>query len=439
MGNKVLVIEDDGAVRGFVVRILSERGYSVQAVGTVAEATKALGGARPDLVLVDVELPDGCGLDLIGRLPERDVAKVPAIVMSTLVTEQDLTRGFAAGAADYIEKPFSASALLARCAVVLARATFSREQAELRTPTTLPQRNGLTFGRYRIERELGHGGFGKVYLAKDTGRGDALVALKVLVAPPNEDAESRLRFVRESYTLAKISSPAIAAIHDVGDFQGQLYIAMQYIEGETLFSFVRHRGPLNEAKACLLAQGLLDALIAIEAAGVVHRDLKPENVVLRHSDVRSPVLVDFGLAKLFHHRGVTKTNALFGTPAYMSPELMRGLPVDQRSDLFSLGLTLRFAIVGEDVFPQLKGLLLLSAIATTPTPQASTLLSRPFSEFLDSLLAIEPARRPPSAAAARELLAAVMTRCGQHETDATSRPTERHDLERGARCLEQLQ
>ncbi len=387
-------------MRALVTGILEDRGYLVAAYASFREASQALNADPPDLLITDVELPDGCGLDLLGL---RDAAgqKVPAIVLSSLNRERDFVRGFAAGAVDYLGKPFSRDELLARCAIHLARVAA---QATHEVHIDLPEKEGLAFGRYKIERELGRGGYGQVFLARDAQRGDARVALKVLSALSGDHEEAKLRFIRETYTLASLSDPRIAVVYDVGASQGRLYYAMEYVEGTPLAARIWSGGTLDEAQTCALARGLLGALVVIARANLVHRDLKPANVILKNDRLDAPVLVDFGLAKRPYDRSVTDPNMIVGTPGFVSPEVIRGGAVDQRSDLFSLGLTLRFALVGEEVFPALKGVELLTAMARGPIPPPEARLSPPFAAFLERLVEIDPEERLPNAEVALGIL-----------------------------------
>jgi serine/threonine protein kinase len=199
----------------------------------------------------------------------------------------------------------------------------------------------------------------------------------------------------------------VAPVHDVGGCQDRLYFTMDYVEGEDLDTHILRCGTVTEPEARALAQGLFRGLAAVQAVGDVHRDLKPGNVILRGCDVHAPVIVDFGLAKRFTHRGVTAADLFCGTPAYMAPEVIRGEPATSRSDVFSLGLTLRYALVGRDVFPELEGWPLMSAIVDGPIPPLPVPSSPAFRAFMESLLSMEPELRVRDAQAALDVLAAL--------------------------------
>jgi serine/threonine-protein kinase len=352
-----------------------------------------------------VRLPDGCGLDLVGALRSEAGKKVPAIALSGLREERDYTRAFAVGAVDYLTKPFSRDELLARCAIHLARTCAFEPPNSIES--ALPEKDGLAFGRYRIERELGRGGYGKVYLAHDAHQNNAPVALKVLAPLAGEQAEARVRFIRETYALSSVHDSNVVGVLDVGSVQGRLYFSMEYIAGEGLWRRMQRQGPFDEAAARQVARGLLRALCAIEGAGILHRDIKPDNVILRDGQLDEPVLVDFGLAKRPRYRGVTDADMLVGTLCYLPPEVIRGQDPDIRGDLFALGLTLRAILTGEEVFPGLQGVELLSAIAKGPIPLPICPLSPRFARFMATLLASYPERRYASAAIALQALEAL--------------------------------
>ena len=165
MDPTIAVIEDDEGMRGLITAVLESRGWRVAPFDSVGAALDSLAAAPPDLLIVDVNLPDGCGLDLIGAVRDRTGSTAPAIVLSGLREERDIARGFAAGAIDFVAKPFRRDELLARCSVQLARAATSAPPrhgatcgATDRSGAPLPLVGGLAFGRYSAVRELGRGG-----------------------------------------------------------------------------------------------------------------------------------------------------------------------------------------------------------------------------------------------------------------------------------------
>ncbi len=392
---RVAVVEDDAETRGLVQAILGERGYEVQAFPAFAPAWAELARAAPDLLITDVNLPDGSGLELVARLRALHSEVFPCIVLSALTSEQDFLRGFAAGACDYLAKPFTGDELLARCAIHLGRGT-GEETTAVRG---LPQRDGLVFRRYEVRGVLGRGTSGIVYDAVDSVSGEP-VALKVLTTSgPTPQAESRLRFLRETYALSAIDHPHVVRVRDFGAAEGRLFYAMERVAGTTLRDRVR-LGPLCAADARDLLRGLASALAALEKVDIVHRDLTPPNVMLKDGLAVAPVIVDFGLAKRSFDHGLTVDDLVLGTPGFVPPEVVRGLPHDARGDLFALGAVVLHAL-GVDPFPALRGLALLQRMTTDPLPVPEG-LPADLRVLLASLVAIDPAARPASA---REVLA----------------------------------
>ena len=347
-------------------------------------------------------MPDGSGLELVYRLRDRHGEEAfPVLILSTLRSESDILRGFAAGADDYLSKPFSRDELLAKCAVLLNRRKPAKATAPIGEPG-LPQSMGLVFGRFELRGLMGRGTYGTVYDAYDRQM-ERPVALKVLSALHGNEPSNRLRFLRESYALSSVNHPNLVQVIDFGLHEGRLYYAMDRIEGPTLKEHIQRHGPASSAQAHKLFKGLSAAIQALARANLVHRDLKPSNIILRGGDFSDPVVVDFGLAKRTFDRGVTDPLTLLGTPGYIAPELIRGEEADARSDLFSLGLVLRFALEGEDIFPDLGGYELLNRIAEGPIPLPAGLPQR-FSQVLQALLRNDRGERMDPEALTRALV-----------------------------------
>ncbi len=195
---------------------------------------------------------------------------------------------------------------------------------------------GTEIGHYRIVEKLGAGGMGEVYLAVDT-KLNRRVALKFLPLHLCQDEDCRKRFTREAQAAAKLDHPNIAAIHEVGEYQGRPFFAMQVIEGRSLRDVIAGKDlPLENILE--IAIQVSEGLQAAHDKGIIHRDIKPSNILLdSHGRVR---IVDFGLAAVRGSEQLTKTGSTIGTIGYMSPEQVRGDDIDKRSDLFSLGVVL---------------------------------------------------------------------------------------------------
>ena len=206
---------------------------------------------------------------------------------------------------------------------------------------------GKTLSQYKILEEVGRGGMGVVYKARDT-KLDRFVALKFLPPYLTQDLAARDRFVREAKAAAAIEHNHICTIHDIAETEdGQTYIVMSYYSGMALSERIA-KGPIPVEDALRIAHQTASALAAAHAGGIAHRDIKPGNLILTEGgDV---MLVDFGLAKLAGQVDLTKSRSTVGTAAYMSPEQIRGESVDHRSDLWSLGVVLYEMIAGKRPF-----------------------------------------------------------------------------------------
>lgn len=268
-----------------------------------------------------------------------------------------------------------------------------------------------SLGRYRIEKELGSGAMGRVFLAYDPqiDRRVAIKTIQIFAALPAAEREAaRERFLREARSAGKLLHPGIVTIFDVGDTDGVPYLAMEFVEGETLD--VNSRGdallPVPEVVALIAAAA--EALAFAHERGIVHRDIKPAN--LMRVGNRAVKIMDFGLAKSAA-TSMTHDGALFGTPNYMSPEQVRGDPFDGRSDLFSLAVVAYEMLTGVKPFGGDSISSVLYRIVNEPPKDVSLHLERvpaPLAAFLHRALAKKPEDRFPDGGA----FAAALRRAG---------------------------
>jgi serine/threonine protein kinase/cytochrome c-type biogenesis protein CcmH/NrfG len=220
-------------------------------------------------------------------------------------------------------------------------------------------------GKYQILQKIGEGGMGIVYKAKDS-RLDRTVALKFLSSDLIKDKEAKKRFIQEAKAAAALEHPNICTVYEVDEVNGQAFIAMSYIEGQSLKDKLKE-GPfdVDEAKdiAIQVAEGLKEA----HEKGIIHRDIKPANIMLTKKGQAK--ITDFGLAKLSWGVDLTKTSTVMGTVAYMSPEQAKGEKVDQRTDIWSLGAMLYEMLSGDRPFQKSQEQALIYAILNDkPTP-----------------------------------------------------------------------
>jgi serine/threonine protein kinase len=251
-------------------------------------------------------------------------------------------------------------------------------------------------GPYWLERRLGSGGMGRVYLGRSPG--GRQVAIKVIRPELAEDADFRARFAREVSAARKVSGIFTASVVDA-DLKGPVpWLATSYIAGPSLADAVATRGPMPESIVLRLAAGLAEGLSAIHAAGVVHRDLKPSNVLLADD---GPRLIDFGISRSMENSALTQTGTVVGSPGFMSPEQTQGREVGPPSDIFSLGAVLSFAATGEGPFGQGSTVALLYRVVTSQPNTAG--LPGGLRALAENCLAKDPRQRPTAA----ELLAAL--------------------------------
>ena len=214
------------------------------------------------------------------------------------------------------------------------------------TEPTNPFINRIFDGRYLIVRKLGSGGMAEVYLAEDQELGRK-VALKMLNERHARDAQFVERFKREARNAAGLSHPHIVRIYDRGQAEGTYYIAMEYLDGPTLKELLIRKGPTPPLTAIKFAREILSALAEAHRNEIVHRDIKPHNVIV--SPDWQIKVTDFGIARSGASQ-MTEVGSIVGTAQYLSPEQARGAPVDQRSDLYSLGIVLYEMLTGKVPF-----------------------------------------------------------------------------------------
>ena len=204
--------------------------------------------------------------------------------------------------------------------------------------------SGMRIGSYEIEHEIGRGGMGVVYLARDLRLGRR-VALKALPRLHDSNAALRERLRREARAAANISHTAIATVYALEEIEGRLFIASEYIEGHSLRSEIES-GALERTRAIAIAADIVRALCAAHDAGVIHRDLKPENVLITLTDAVK--VVDFGIARIDSvNTRLTGEGDVIGTPAYMAPEQLIGSTVDARADIYAVGVILAEMLTGQ--------------------------------------------------------------------------------------------
>ncbi len=260
--------------------------------------------------------------------------------------------------------------------------------------------------RYRIERELGRGGFATVFRVWNP-RLERAEALKVLAPGHEADEDFPRRFTQEVRLAAALEHRSIVKVYDFGQAGDLYWYSMQLVDGQTLSAELREKGPMRERDLARIAIPLLDALDYSHARGIVHRDIKPENVILDAG--RQPFLMDFGIAKSAGSLVKTQTGFLLGTPAYVAPEQAQGKPLDGRADLYALGVTLYRVASGRYPFEAqdpLQAVILRLTQPPRPLSEARPGVDPDFASIVMRALERQTSRRWESARAMRGALAA---------------------------------
>ena len=255
---------------------------------------------------------------------------------------------------------------------------------------------GTDLAGYRSESVLGRGGMGVVYLATDL-RLKRRVALKLVAPELAADPRFRERFLREAELAASLDHSHVVPVYAAGEMDGQLWIAMRYVQGTDLKTLLEQEGPLEPARALELVAQVGEALDAAHAHGLVHRDVKPANVlVTREGGEEHCYLADFGLARSPSEEQVAAAAHLSGTVDYTAPEQIAHEPADQRADVYSLGCVLYECLAGEPPFKRPRPVATLFAHANDPPPSAHAArpeLPEAIDPVIDKALSKEPSER----------------------------------------------
>jgi tRNA A-37 threonylcarbamoyl transferase component Bud32/CheY-like chemotaxis protein len=354
-------------------------------------------GVAYDVVLIDHEVQGARGLEWLQDLRRRPA--FPPIVYlgppgDERVAEQARNRGALAVLPRTDFEHADLCAALRRALSLRHNMLADTSRAALSQPP--PDRFGSVRIRgYRCLRRLAVGGSSSVFLAEDARSSEKRV-LKIFRQVPDvvEGSTTFDRFLREYELVAHLRHPNIARIYDIGVADDHLFLSMEYFPGGDLRARMRER--LSPALALAYVRQMAAALGALHEVGVLHRDVKPGNLLLREDG--SVAFIDFGLARQLRlESDITGVGTIFGTPHYMSPEQGHGLPLDERSDLYSLGVVLHEMLTGDKPYLAETPLAVIFMHANSPIPRLAGDTSR-LQALLDGLLAKRPQDRFPSAA-----------------------------------------
>ena len=280
--------------------------------------------------------------------------------------------------------------------------TVASATATFQTPSKGLERGATFARRFEIIEEIGKGGMGTVYKAYDSKIRE-VVALKLLKPEIASDLEVIERFRNEIKLARQVSHRHVCRMYDLGEEWLSIYISMEYVAGEDLKSFIRRSGHLNEAKALDLAKQILEGLVEAHRLGVIHRDLKPQNIMIDRDG--NAKIMDFGIARSLHTKGVTGTGVIIGTPEYMAPEQAEARDIDHRADIYALGAIMFEMVTGRVPFEGETPLSIVLKHRSEPPVDPQTInaqLSEGMSRVILKCLEKSRERRYQSAAAVLE-------------------------------------
>lgn len=338
---KIVIADDSTVMRKTIERALKKGGYQIIAHATNGrEAIEEFRRHRPDLVVLDIRMPVMGGIDALKIIHAEDPS-ARVLISSSIVDREVVGRGFQAGAVGYITKPFKPEILLE-----IVDSLFEK-------PGQAPKTSGRaglaplgvpTLGIYRVGEPLGEGGMATVYEGYDPSL-SRKIALKVIKSAYGGDVGLVVRFLEEARAVARINHPNVVSIYFAGSDRGKHFFAMELLAGPDLSTLVRKKGPLPMKRALhYIQQGAL-GLAAAKRQGLIHCDVKPSNLLFGADEVVE--VTDFGIARQADTKEELDESAIMGTPGFMAPEQVVQLPIDHRTDIYSLGATLYFLLTGE--------------------------------------------------------------------------------------------
>lgn len=339
---RVVVADDSLVMRRLLQRILSEAGYEVVAQASNGqEAVEQFRRHRPDLLILDLNMPILSGLDALKIIRAED-SSARVVICSAVAVTGMIERGTERGALGYITKPFKQEQLIETVGKLFLRHQSGEESA--RQGDVVPGDLPSVLGNYKVGSLLGQGGMGAVYRGYDPGLGRE-VALKVIRKDLNANTDFVVRFLEEARAMARVDHPNVVNVYFAGSDQGCHFFAMELLPGPDLDDLIERDGPLPREKALAY---LRQAALGLDAAlqkDLIHCDVKPSNLMLE-SEGRVKVM-DFGLARHFGPKKDGESPTLLGTPGFMAPEQVLEQPIDHRTDIYALGATLYLLLTGD--------------------------------------------------------------------------------------------
>lgn len=374
----ILVVDEDEEFRSFLVTVLQDEGFSVSVAESGKEILDRIQKDKPRLIITDLILKDMAGDALCRTLKEDPALRdIIIIILSSSTDLETKLACIASGANEFLTKPIEVRELTARIRGFirmideLKNSPIPPSKAQEATPilfakSEIPEKDRThgtveligvpslsesfgkikpRYGIYRVENLIGSGAMGHVFKAYDEPL-DRYVAVKILSKKLSNSPEFVERFRREAKLLASINHPGIAFIYSFGEQEGEHYFAMQWCPGGSLSALIRSKQRVEVLPAIDIILQCAHALSAASKKGVVHRDVKPSNILFDEN--QHVKIVDFGIAFAQNASArLTQVQEFLGTPSFMAPEQAQSSTVDQRADIYSLGITFYYMLFGK--------------------------------------------------------------------------------------------
>lgn len=335
----VQIIEDDPLIQAYYQEVFLSEGYQVVIAGKGDEGLSNIKKHHPDILILDLAIPGTSGRALLSQL-KKIAPTLPILIVSGRVGMQDDPEiQISPQVYRFFPKPINFEELRDTVRKILVRLTVKREK----------DMEDKMLGDYRLIACIGSGSSGSVYKAYKEMWADNVVAVKILPQNTLDFEELLARFHREVQLLQKISHPNVIKLLDVGYDCGLHYLVMEFFPGDNGEELIKRHGRLPAAACVKIIRQIAQGMAATHARALIHRDLKPSNI-LYNADTQVAKVIDFGLVRKIEDDGmssVTQQGYIVGTPDYMSPEQCQGIPLDGRSDIYSLGASFYHMLTGK--------------------------------------------------------------------------------------------
>jgi serine/threonine protein kinase len=339
---KILVVDDEPFIRKSINEVLTDEGYEVKEAENSARGLELLSREAFDIIFMDIQMPGKDGMETLKEIA-RENYSAETIMISGHGNIETAVEAMKFGAYDFMQKPFSMAKLKETVKNLMER---RRQSRTVRHYCEV----GKSIGRYRLEREIASGGMATLYRAEQSNLRKK-VALKIMHPHLTKNHLFVQRFEHEARSAASLSHPNIVQVFDFGRQENFYFIAMEFIDGDTLESLFNKNSDFPLNITAVMVHRICMALDAAHANNIIHRDIKPANILI--SKKGHVKLTDFGIARCIDEQAaaLTEPGKMVGTPQFMSPEQIQGLDVAETSDIFSLGVLLSLMTTRHYPFP----------------------------------------------------------------------------------------